>query len=396
MIFNTSWFLVFFPVAFLLLACVPGPRLRLGTLLVLRAVFHFHFAGPAGVAPVFAMGVATYAGGILVGRAEGPAKRRLFVAFLLVPVTGLLVYKYQALALSSLGALLGGPFAERLGTVTPPALPLAISFFTFEFVHYLTDVHKGSPPVGDPVRFALFAIHFPSIVSGPIKRFQPFLAQLEEGLKRPRAEALVSGAGQAALGFAKKLIVADAAAEAISLVQAAPPSRTSVVLLMALLSVRILFDFSGYSDIAIGLSRMIGIELPPNFRMPYAATNLAEFWQRWHISLSSWIRDYLYIPLGGSRKGNARRVLNLAVTMFLCGLWHGPAWHFGLWGLYHGAGLGVHALWRSSRVGERFSRLPFANALSLILTVCFVAYGWLLFFYPLADVARYSRVLFWR
>lgn len=393
MIFNTSWFLVFYPVAFLVLACVPGPRLRLGTLLALSAVFHFHFAGPAGVAPIIVMAIATYAGGLLVGRAEGPARRRLFVGFLLVPVAGLLFYKYQAFALASLGSLLGGSVGERLGATTPPALPLAISFFTFEFVHYLTDVHKGSPPVRDPVRFALFSIHFPSIVSGPIKRFQPFLAQLEGGLRRPRPEALVSGAGQAALGFAKKLVVADAAAEAISLVQAAPASRTSVVLLMVLLSVRILFDFSGYSDIAIGLSRMVGLELPQNFRTPYAATSITEFWQRWHMSLSSWIRDYLYIPLGGSRKGNLRRVLNLAVTMFLCGLWHGPAWHFGVWGLYQGAGLGVHALWRSTRAAERFSRLPFANVLSLMLTLCFVAWGWLLFFYPLADVARFSRAL---
>ncbi|MFN7986379.1 MAG: MBOAT family O-acyltransferase [Thermoanaerobaculia bacterium] len=396
MIFNTSWFLVFFPAAFLVLALAPGPRVRLAALLALSAVFHYHFAGPAGVAPIIAMGAATYAGGLLVGRAEGTPRRRLFFAFLVVPVAGLVAYKYQGLLLGSLGALLGGPVGLALPAVRPPALPLAISFFTFEFVHYLTDVYKGSPPIRDPARFALFAIHFPSIVSGPIKRFQPFLAQLEGGLPRPRPEALVLGAGQAALGFAKKLVVADAAAEAISLVQAAPPSRTSVVLLVALLSVRILFDFSGYSDIAIGLSRMIGVELPPNFRTPYAARNIAEFWQRWHISLSSWIRDYLYVPLGGSRHGMLRRVLNLALTMFLCGLWHGAAWHFGVWGLYHGAGLGAHALWRSSPAAVRFSRVPAANLLSTILTVCFVAFGWLLFFYPLADVARFSRALWSR
>ncbi len=338
MIFNTSWFLVFFPCTFLLLLILPLAKLRFLVLLALSAVFHYHFAGPAGIAPVFAMGVLTFIGGILIGKAEGPARRRLFAGFLFVPVFGLLFYKYQALFLGTLGTLVGGAAGERLSAVTAPALPLAISFFTFEFVHYLTDVYAGSAPLRDPFRFALFSIYFPSIVSGPIKRFQPFLAQMENGLERPRPEDVVSGAGQALLGFVKKLVVADAAAEAISLVVAAPLSRGSVVLLMALLSVRIVFDFSGYSDIAIGLSRMLGLELPVNFRTPYAARNIAEFWQRWHISLSSWIRDYIYIPLGGGRQGTPRKILNLAITMFPCGLWHGPAWPFGRWGLHPGTG----------------------------------------------------------
>lgn len=393
MIFNTSWFLVFFPCAFLLLVALPFAKLRFLVLLALSAVFHWHFAGPAGIAPVFAMGVATYWGGLLIGRAEGRARRRLFLTFLLVPVLGLLFYKYQVLFLGTLGALVGGGLGERLAAVSPPALPLAISFFTFEFVHYLTDVYTGSAALRDPLRFALFSIYFPSIVSGPIKRFQPFLAQLEDGLKRPRLEDVVPGAGQALLGFFKKLVVADAAAEALALVEAAPPTRLSVLVIMALLSVRILFDFSGYSDIAIGLSRMLGLELPQNFRTPYAARNIAEFWQRWHISLSTWIRDYVYIPLGGGRAGTPRKILNLAVTMFLCGLWHGPAWHFGVWGLYHGLGLGIHALWESSGAAARTARLPFATPLAHILTLCFVAYGWLLFFHPLSEVARFTRIL---
>ncbi len=155
------------------------------------------------------------------------------------------------------------------------------------------------------------------------------------------------------VGFFKKLVIADNAALAIELLDARPAAtRGSVVLLMVLLSVRILFDFSGYSDIAIGLARMLGLELPANFRYPYIARNIAEFWQRWHISLSRWIRDYIYIPLGGGRRGLLAKTANLSVAMFLCGLWHGAAWHFGLWGLYHGFGLAVHSLWeRSARVG---------------------------------------------
>src|SRR6185295_16709405 len=146
-----------------------------------------------------------------------------------------------------------------------------------------------------------FAIFFPSIVSGPIKRFQPFLAQVRDGISRPPAAVVLLGASQVVLGFFKKLVVGDGAAMAIGLLQPEAKTRAAVSLLMALLSIRILFDFSGYSDIAIGLGKLFGLQLPPNFRFPYIASNPAEFWRRWHISLSTWIRDYIYIPLGGNR-----------------------------------------------------------------------------------------------
>jgi alginate O-acetyltransferase complex protein AlgI len=158
--------------------------------------------------------------------------------------------------------------------------------------------------------------------------------------------------------------------------------------------VRILFDFSGYSDIAIGLARMLGIGLPSNFRFPYIARNIAEFWQRWHISLSRWIRDYIYIPLGGGRRGLIVKAANLSVTMFACGLWHGAAWHFGFWGLYHGAGLTLHSLWERSRAGRRFAAFRPSRWIGIAVTDAFVAYGWLLFFYPLDKVAMYTKALF--
>lgn len=395
MIFNTSWFLLFFPAVFALLLAVPGPRVRFHVLLAASAVFHFHFAGPAGVLPIAVMALATYAAGLAIARREGPARRRLFVFALSVPVGGLVAYKYQALLAHTLGGFLAGEAGAALLSRPAPALPLAISFFAFEFIHYLTDVERGGAPIRDPFRFALFSIHFPSIVSGPIKRYGPFLAQVAEGLPRPRLDQVVSGFGQALIGFFKKLVVADAAATAVALLDArGVGDRRSVVVLIALLSVRIVFDFSGYSDIAIGLSRMIGIELPPNFRAPYAARDIAEFWQRWHMSLSTWIRDYVYIPLGGSRSGLPRRLVNLALTMFLCGLWHGPAWHFGLWGLYHGAGLGLHALWERTALAARLRPIRALAPVAVGLNVAFVAWGWLLFFYDVPDVRRLTRVLF--
>jgi alginate O-acetyltransferase complex protein AlgI len=391
-IFNTAWFLLFFVAFYALFWIVPLPRLRFLYVLAASAVFHYHFAGPAGIAPIAVMAVITFAVGLALPRIPtGALRRALFVAGLVVPVGGLVLYKYRELFVST--------FLPASATAANPApgsiaLPLAISFFTFEFVHYLTDVYKGSAPIRSPLDFAFFSIFFPSIVSGPIKRFQPFLAQVKDGIARPAARVALSGAALVLLGFFKKLVVADNAALAIGAVESHPgQTRASVALLLVLLSIRILFDFSGYSDIAIGLSRLVGLELPQNFRTPYAASSISEFWQRWHMSLSSWIRDYVYIPLGGGRRSVARKALNLSITMFLCGLWHGPAWHFGFWGLYHGAGLAVHAAWERSRFGAASGRTRAGRLVGIAVTDVFVAYGWLLFFYPLDEVARFSRIL---
>lgn len=398
MIFNTSWFLVFFAAFFAVLCLVPSGRIRFLYVLLASAVFHYHFAGPAGVRPIIVMAVATYFIGLLLPRlAPGsPARRAAFLLGILVPVGGLVFYKYRALLEGTLGSMTGShtlSLASR--QAAGAALPLAISFFTFEFVHYLTDVNHGSAPIRDPLRFAFFSIFFPSIVSGPIKRYQPFLEQAEGGLARPGAARMLDGAGQVLLGFFKKLVVADNAALLVSLLEKRPDPGPGVVAgLLFLLSIRILFDFSGYSDIAIGLGRLVGLELPPNFRFPYAARNIAEFWQRWHMSLSTWIRDYVYIPLGGGRRSLGRKALNLSVTMFLCGLWHGAAWHFGVWGLYHGVGLAVHGLWERSAAGRRFGATRPARWVGTAVTDLFVAYGWLLFFYPLETVVRYTRILF--
>jgi alginate O-acetyltransferase complex protein AlgI len=395
MIFNTSWFLVFFPIVYAVFWILPGARLRFFFLLLASAVFHWHYAGPAGVAPIIVIALCTFGFGLALARLpEGSPKRRvLLAAGVAVPVAALVYYKYRVLLLGTVG--LGGPAQVRPGLgAAGVALPLAISFFTFEFVHYLTDVAKGSAPIRSPFRFGFFSIFFPSIVSGPIKRYQPFLAQAEPGIRRPRAGLVLRGAAQVLVGFFKKLVVADNAALAIELLDARPAhGRGSVVLLMVLLSVRILFDFSGYSDIAIGLARMLGLELPANFRYPYVARNIAEFWQRWHISLSRWIRDYIYIPLGGGRRGLLAKTANLSIAMFLCGLWHGAAWHFGLWGLYHGLGLAVHSLWERSAIGARLSSAAGARWLGIALTDAFVAFGWLLFFYPVDRVAVLTRAL---
>jgi len=399
MIFNTSWFLLFFLIFYFFLWLMPTPRIRFFYTLICSAIFHYHFAGPAGVKPIIAMAVITFFMALwMAGCPEGsPRKKWVYGAALLVPVFGLVFYKYRALLLGSLGPLLGGPMGEWMtANAIQPAMPLAISFFTFEFVHYLTDVYHGhGQPVKNPFKFAIFCIFFPSIVSGPIKRFQPFLAQLENGLERPTPSRALLGLAQVLLGFFKKLVIADNATMMIHLLE----KRTDltfgpVCLLLALLSIRILFDFSGYSDIAIGLGKMIGLDLPANFNFPYIARNITDFWRRWHMSLSSWIRDYIYIPMGGNRHGPFRKFFNLMVTMFVCGLWHGASWHFGLWGMYHGVALALHNAWGKTRVGQKWVSLPWSRWVDIAMTNIFVAYGWLLFFYPVDQVIRLTRQLF--
>lgn len=397
MIFNTPWFLWFFVAFYPLLLLLPGGRLRFWYVLAASAVFQGHFAGPAGVAPVVAMGVVVFGIAFKLHAAQGAARKRWLWLGLAVPVLGLLYYKYRVFLLGNVLALAPGlsPWLKPLMGDGTLFLPLAISFFTFEFVHYLTDVYKGQQPIRNPAMFALFCIYFPSIVSGPIKRYEEFCGQLKDGYPQPiRSGLALQGLAQVILGFFKKLVIADTAAQMIALMDGRDAwGPWPVLILLALLMVRILFDFSGYSDIAIGLSRMMGVELPANFNFPYLALNPSDFWRRWHMSLSTWIRDYLYIPLGGSRQGALRKGLNAFLAMAICGLWHGAAWNFAVWGLYHGLGLAVHGAWSKAWPAAEQRGLP-ARLLSWAACMVFVAYGWLLFFYPLDQAWRLTQALF--
>lgn len=276
-------------------------------------------------------------------------------------------------------------------------IPLGISFFTFEFIHYLTDLYYGRlPPApteprltpGGRRRFLLFTLFFPTLLAGPIKRYQQFTAQESE--PPPAAPELAAALWRILLGLTKKILVADTLATIAARLQQ-PDQVTPFGLWLGMYAYagQIYADFSGYSDLAIGTARLFGYRVPENFDWPYLATSLQAFWRRWHISLSSWIRDYLFIPLGGSRVGSVRAAVNLLGVMALCGLWHGAAWHFVVWGLWHGVGLGAGQLWR------RLRPLPAApgralRGLHAVLTFHYVCFGWVLFAAPslrLAGVA---------
>lgn len=394
MIFTTYWFFAFLVLVATCYWMLPRKEWRLWFLGLACLVFHAHFAGPAGMAPIMILMLVTYVAGIT----RDP---RACVAAMMLTVAALCFYKYVlfliGFTVNTWDPSLAAVLSDRALRVIPGAPPLGISFFAFEFLHYLYEVKNGGQPIRNPLRFLLFSIFFPSLVAGPIKRYGQFIPSLEEGSAHVWLNRIGEGVFRIALGFAKKVIIADNLTLYVDSNQPQFESLGMVSRWLVFLAIagRILMDFSGYSDIAIGVARLLGITLPENFNWPYLARSLQEFWQRWHMSLSNWIRDYVYIPLGGSRHGPARRFLNAMVAFALCGLWHGPAWHFAAWGLYHGLGLSICVSYGripivGSAVKAAFAREPIT---ALVATQLYACAGWLVFFYPLSEALRMARLL---
>lgn len=395
MIFTTYWFVLFAAGVLPLYWLLPRPWLRQWFLAAACLVFHGHFAGPAGMAPIIVLMVLTYGAGLT-------RRKWVCVLTMAVCVLALCFYKYALFLIGALVEPWNAALALALVTDTraimPGAPPLGVSFFAFEFVHYLFEIKKGGEPIRHPLKFLLFSIFFPSLVAGPIKRYQQFIPALEEGSRHFRLDDMAEGFRRIGLGFCKKVLLADNLTLYIEQTQGqfAAAGLFDRWVLLAAIALRILMDFSGYSDIAIGFARLLGVRLPENFNWPYLAGNLQDFWQRWHISLSSWIRDYVYIPLGGNRHGPVRRVANGLLAFGLCGLWHGPAWHFVIWGLYHGVGLSLCATYEKipllgPALSAVFRKEPWAGR---VLTQLFAWLGWLLFFYPVPVAWQMARGLF--
>lgn len=391
MLFLSDWFWAFSALVVPLYVLVPR-SLKLLWVLAASLVFQYHFAGPAGMWPIVVLGVLTY-GVALVPPGRG---RHLTAVSMVVLVGALVFYKYGEFFLHSVRVPLHGlglAPADWLSGWASPAVPLGISFFTFEFVHYLYEVRvRGHAPVRNPLHFAVFAVFFPTLAAGPIKRFPDFVPQLS-ALDNPTVEQWLAGVRRILLGLFKKVCIADLLVELITPLENTPNPTVRVVLALAVLQGwRIYYDFAGYTDMAIGLGQTLGLQVPENFDRPYFATSLREFWRRWHMSLSTWIRDYVYIPLGGNR---VRRGFNLLLAMVICGLWHGAAWNFALWGLWHGAGLALEAALRLRRP-QLFEDGRAERAVGWLVTYTWVSLGWLLFFYPVERLtAMASAVQGW-
>ena len=279
---------------------------------------------------------------VLLTKSEDQAKRKmLLVTSVTIKLVVLGFFKYFNFFVNSFNIAFM-PFDISLPQLRI-LLPVGISFYTFETLSYVIDVYRGhTRPARSLLDYATFVAFFPRLVAGPIMRASHFLPQLERGVIFSR-ENFILGAQRFGQGVIKKVVVADTLAILTDKIYSTPWIFSSATVWVGVLafSIQIYFDFSGYSDMATGVARLFGFELPVNFNLPFTSRNLAEFWQRWHISLSTWLRDYLYISLGGNRKGNARTYLNMFVTMLLGGLWHGASWNYVLWGGAHGAALGV-------------------------------------------------------
>jgi len=374
MLFNSYEFLfAFLPVTWIGHEILRRFGLRAAAMAWLAAASALFYASwnPRLLPVLLASILINYAVGGWLGRQARRSGRgsRVLLALGLTFNLGLLGYfKYTNFLVDNLDLLFGLDLV-----LAKIALPIGISFFTFQKIAYLIDNHRGVARPRGFLEFLLFVLFFPQLIAGPIVHYGEMMPQLARPSPAPVADRLAVGLTILVIGLIKKVVIADTMAiPATSLFDAAAhghqPALIESWIGTLCYAFQIYFDFSGYSDMAVGLAWMFGLRLPVNFASPYKATSIADFWQRWHITLSRFLKDYLYIPLGGNRRGSARRHVNLLVTMLLGGLWHGAAWTFVLWGLLHGAMLVVHRLWRESARAPRLG--PWlARGLTLLCVV---------------------------
>jgi D-alanyl-lipoteichoic acid acyltransferase DltB (MBOAT superfamily) len=318
---------------------------------------------------------------LAVARAEGARRKRLLLISISFNLGVLAFFKYAGFFVESASELLTKLGVANSAPVLEIVLPVGISFYTFQTLSYTVDVYRRRlPPSRDLLDFALYVMFFPQLVAGPIERAERLLPQMQAVSRAPwRPDP--SGLALIALGLFKKIALADGIrsyADAFS----APDRAFPAALWFATyaFAFQIYWDFSGYSDVAVGLARLLGVELMSNFRAPYAATGPSDFWRRWHISLSEWLRDYLYIPLGGNRGSALRTQRNLLLTMLLGGLWHGAAWHFVLWGAFHGVLLcAARLLARRSPALQALQSRPWLRPLQTLAFFHVTCLGWALF-----------------
>jgi len=390
MVFSSVLFLVYFLPAFLLLYW--GVPVRFKNLVALVASLLFYAWGGLSFLGLFLGSVVVNFFLIrFMDAATERRKKRLFLLIsILLNVSMLFYFKYANFFLenaSAVGGYLGGPAL----TWEQVALPIGISFFTFEKLTYTIDVYRG---VNKPLRsfwdFLLYIMLFPKMIAGPIVRFHEIAGQLTDRQAFDTVDEKLAGFFRFALGLAKKVLIANVLGEqADAIFKLAPATLATPLAWLGALAYtfQIYFDFSGYSDMAIGLGRMMGFQFPENFNNPYVARSITEFWQRWHITLGRWMRDYLYIPLGGNRVRPSRLYLNLATVFILSGFWHGAAWNFVAWGAYHGLFLVLDRLF----LLRLYRRL---GVLSIVPTFAVTVAGWVLFrAESLGGALAYVRVL---
>lgn len=397
MVFSTIIFLcVYLPLTILLYYLMPQKGRNY--FLLFASLMFYAWGEPKFVLVMLASIVCNYIFGLLlsdVGKGQGPGRRRVILALAVMVNLGILfVFKYLTFAMQNLQKLIPSMPVWQI------ALPIGISFYTFQGLSYVIDVYRDADLVQkNPCSLALYISMFPQLIAGPIVRYRDVRQALDA--RSHTAERFAQGAGRFIVGLSKKAILANMMGELAQSIQTGDFSVMSaqVAWLGAVAyTLQIYFDFSGYSDMAIGLGRIFGFDFQENFNAPYISTSIREFWRRWHISLSAWFRDYLYIPLGGNRRGNV--YLHLLIVFMATGIWHGAAWGFLLWGLWHGMFSLLERFVAQRRQAhsdtqqEKTGALTVRNVLGWIYTMLVVAIGWVLFsLVDLKTAASYLAVM---
>lgn len=337
MLFNSLQFLVFFMVVTLLFFRLPNQKSRIWLLLLASCYFYMSFVYAYILILAFTT-VVDYFAGLLIARTTGSRKKFWLVASIIANVGVLVFYKYFNFLADNINAILEVAHPSTQIPYWNIILPIGLSFHTFQAMSYTIEVYWGKQEAERHFpTYALYVMFYPQLVAGPIERPQNVLPQLHE-YRQYNNDNVREGISRMLWGYFKKVVIADRLALAVDQVYAHDEQMSSLSLVIGavLYSFQIYCDFSGYSDIGIGAAKVMNIKLMENFKQPYLARNISSFWARWHISLSSWFRDYVYIPLGGNRKGEGKRKRNVFVVFVLSGLWHGANWTFGLWGFLHG------------------------------------------------------------
>ena len=351
------------------------PRKCWNLWLLIASLFFYAWGEKLYTLVMLASITANYVFGLLIERERGrPAMKPIMAAAVVVNLLLLIGFKYANFLVHSLNTLLS-PLGVAPLHLAPVHLPIGISFFTFHALSYVIDVYRADARgQKNFIRVALYVTLFPQLIAGPILRFHQVADQFVS--RKVDLSLFAAGVRRFLVGFGKKVLIANTlATPADAIFQVAPATLSSGAAWLGIVcyTLQIYFDFSGYSDMAIGLGKMFGFRFPENFNYPYISRSIKEFWRRWHISLSTWFRDYLYIPLGGNRVSPARNYFNLIVVFFLCGLWHGASWTFVIWGLYHG----VFLIVERPAVSRWFEQQP--RFLSHVYALSVIMVGWVFF-----------------
>ena len=379
MLFSSMTFLFVFMPLVITVYGLSKKEIRNYVLLVASIVF-YAWGEPRYLAIMIITILVNYVGAIEMARFANRKKRKLILAATILTDLGFLIYfKYFNFMVENLNNWLELEF-DYIDVI----MPIGISFYTFQAMSYLIDVYRREVKAQkDIYKLALYIVLFPQLVAGPIVRYEDVADEIKS--RRHTLEQLANGLRRFIIGLSKKLMIADVCGSVVTLIYSAKSSaldgRTAWLAAVCYL-IQIYFDFSGYSDMAVGLGKMFGFELLENFNYPYISQSITEFWRRWHISLSSWLKDYLYISLGGNRKGKIRTYMNLMITMLLGGLWHGASISFILWGALHGIALAAHKFIMghfSSFKALGCEMKPWRRVLGVLITFHVVCFGWILF-----------------